>query len=74
MANVTTNNSLSLEQMQRPFKLGLTVDGLMKELEITFPELSPQRNESHEALMWRGGERSVVNWIRSRIQEESNSG
>jgi hypothetical protein len=53
--------------------LGLTVEALLKELDEVFPEQSPQYNESIEKLKWRGGQRDVVRWIRSRLQEENQS-
>lgn len=49
---------------------GLTVEALLKELDEVFPEQSPQYNESIEKLKWRGGQRDVARWIRSRLQEE----
>jgi len=57
-------NELSLQQAQ-----GLSTDSLLAELEETFPEESPGRTESYEDLMWRGGQRSVVNWIKQRIED-----
>jgi hypothetical protein len=47
----------------------LSTDSLLAELESTFPEESPNRTESLEDLMWRGGQRNVVNWIRERIND-----
>jgi hypothetical protein len=47
----------------------LSTDSLLAELEDTFPEESPGRAESLEDLMWRGGQRSVVNWIKERIND-----
>lgn len=74
MANVTTNNSLSLEDINRPFNVGLTVPALLAELEQTFPADPPQRNESHASMIWRGGQVSVVDWIRRRINEDTLNG
>ena len=61
---------LTARDLLGPINLGLTASALLEELEERFPEQSPQYNEKIEKLMWRGGERSVVNWIRSRLQEE----
>jgi len=47
----------------------LSTDSLLAELESTFPEESPNRTECLEDLMWRGGQRSVVNWIKERIND-----
>ena len=48
---------------------GLPTDSLIDELDETFPEESPSRTESIEDLMWRGGQRNVVNWIKQRIED-----
>jgi len=48
---------------------GLSIDSLIDELDETFPEESPSRTESIEELMWRGGQRNVVNWIKRRIED-----
>jgi hypothetical protein len=60
---------LSLETLSQPINVGLSVETLLKELDARFPERSPQYTEDHVKLMWRGGQRDVVNWIRSRIEE-----
>jgi hypothetical protein len=66
-----TNPELSTQDVLGPISLGLTTDKLLTELEEVFPEQSPQFNEKYEKLMWRGGQRDVVRWIRSRLMEES---
>lgn len=71
MANVTSTD-LYFRDVTKPLNIGLTVEALLQELETIFPERSAQYNETHAALMWKGGERSVVNWIRSRINEDQN--
>jgi hypothetical protein len=61
---------LSLETLAQPLNVGLSVETLLKELDERFPEQSPGFFEEYPKLMWRGGQRSVVNWIRSRITDE----
>lgn len=39
------------------------ITALIKVLNETFPQEAPQRHETLEDLMWRGGQRSVVEWI-----------
>lgn len=73
MANVTTNELTPIGLLQ-PLNIGLTPEGLLEELEQQFPERSPYLNETYPGLMWRGGQRAVVNWIRSRIQEDFENG
>jgi hypothetical protein len=65
---------LTARDLLGPINLGLTVESLLQELEDVFPEMSPQPKEPHEELMWRGGQRSVVRWIRSRIEMDSRNG
>lgn len=66
------NSELTAQDLLGPLNLGLTTSKLLDELEELFPEQSPQYNEKIEKLMWRGGQRDVVNWIRSRITQDSN--
>lgn len=61
---------LTASDLLGPINLGLSVDGLLKELNTVFPETSPDKGESYEDLRWRGGQRSVVRWIQSRLQED----
>ena len=48
----------------------LTPHALLEELEERFPALPPQQNEPYEQMLWRGGQVSVVEWIRSRLKED----
>lgn len=57
------------EELSLQEATGLSTDSLLAELEDYFPEESPGRTESLEDLMWRGGQRNVVNWIRERIND-----
>lgn len=65
---------ITAQDLLGPINLGLTPETLLNELEARFPELSPQYREDHDKLMWRGGQRDVVNWIRSRITEDKQDG
>lgn len=62
---------ITARDLMGPINLGLTVNDLLAELEERFPEESPHKFETDRELMWRGGERHVVNWIRSRLEEEN---
>ena len=44
---------------------------LLNELEERFPNQSPQKEETHQQLMWRGGQRSVVEFLRKQFEEQS---
>lgn len=39
-------------------------EALLEALDRQYPAQSPKRGESHEDLLWRGGERSVVEFLR----------
>ena len=49
---------------------GYTVNDLLAELEQRFPERSASLGDEHDMLMFTGGERSVVRWIKSRLEQE----
>ena len=36
---------------------------LIEELNVRFPDKSPTANEDYAQLMWRGGQRSVVDFL-----------
>lgn len=42
------------------------LDELIDELNEIYPDKSPQAGEDFADLRWRGGQRSVVDWIVSR--------
>lgn len=44
---------------------------LLNELEERFPNQSPQLDETHQQLMWRGGQRSVVEFLRRQFEEQT---
>ncbi len=50
--------------------LGPTVESILHELEDIHPPLNPTPDESMEKIMYRSGQRSVVEWIRTRINED----
>lgn len=68
------NHELSVRGLLQPIQVGLTVSALIEELDEVFPEESPSLLESKRNLMWRGGERNVVKWIKNRIQTDSEYG
>ena len=54
-----------------PLNLGLTVERLLEELEDVFPPLNPTPETSLNQIMYRAGQRSVLEWIENRIDEET---
>jgi hypothetical protein len=50
--------------------VGLSVNDLLAELEQRFPERSAYLGDELDTLMFMGGERHVVRWIKSRLEQE----
>jgi len=51
--------------------LRLTVDGLLGELDQNFPYSNPHPDDQTNHIMFRAGQRSIIDWIRQRIEEEN---
>jgi hypothetical protein len=49
---------------------GLQLSSLINELEQNFPQLNPHPDDPHSLIMYRSGQRSVVEWITFRLTEE----
>jgi hypothetical protein len=64
--------------MQSPIYLntletsGLHLKSLLQELDENFPAFLPQPNDPQSLIMYKSGQRSVVEWISHRLSEESN--
>ena len=64
--------------MQTPISLsmlethGLQLTAILQQLEENFPPLNPHPDESHSLIMYRSGQRSVVEWIQHYLTEENN--
>lgn len=46
---------------------------LLEELNKRFPAKSPDRTETQNDLMWRGGQRSVVDFLNTIYEEQEAS-
>lgn len=53
--------------------LPLVNKDLLEELNKRFPAKSPDRNETQNDLMWRGGQRSVVDFLNTIYEEQEAS-
>ena len=42
---------------------------ILKEMEEIYPPTSPTPDQSHSTVMYRAGQRSVVEWLTQRISE-----
>ena len=51
--------------------LGPTLESILLELEEIHPPLNPTPDESMEKIMYRSGQRSVVEWIRTRMEDNN---
>ena len=47
----------------------LTVERLLAELEERFPLTNPQPGADLNSIMYKAGQRSVVDWVASRLSE-----
>ena len=61
---------MQIQTSHSTLKLGLTVDKLLEELEEKFPPVNPHPKEQIESIMYKAGQRSIVHWIQSRIDNE----
>jgi len=49
--------------------IGPTIESVLNELEEIHPPLNPTPDESMEKIMYRSGQRSVVEWIKNKVSE-----
>lgn len=52
---------------------GLSVKSILQELEENFPPLNPHPDDPTNLIMYRSGQRSVVEWINHRLSEDDAS-
>ena len=50
---------------------GPNLESILQELEEKFPPVTPHPKEDIGAIMYKAGQRSVVDWINNRIKEEN---
>ena len=50
--------------------LGPNLESILAELEEIYPPITPNPDETMEKIMYRSGQRSVVEWIKDRIEEK----
>lgn len=48
---------------------GMEARAVVKEMEETFPQVTPSPDDSIEKIMYRSGQRSVVDWIIERMNQ-----
>jgi len=58
--------------MQSPNLLevfGMEARAVMTEMESTFPPVTPTPDDSIEKIMYRSGQRSVVEWLKTQLED-----
>jgi hypothetical protein len=51
---------------------GLQLNVLLAKLEENFPPVNPHPDDPHSLIMYRSGQRSVVEWITHHLTEDNN--
>ena len=49
--------------------LGMETHAIVNELEQNFPLINPSPTDTIEQIMYRSGQRSVVEWLLQRIEQ-----
>ena len=52
--------------------LGPNLNSILLELEDRFPPVNPHPKEELSSIMYKAGQRSVIEWYRNRIEEDKN--
>jgi hypothetical protein len=61
---------MQIQTSHNTLSLGLTVDKLLAELEDNFPPSRPSPADKIEDIMYRSGQRSVVEYIKQIIEDD----
>ena len=64
------SNAIDITSLVTDF--GLSMNKLVDKLEENFPPVNPHPDDSNSLIMYRSGQRSVVEWIQHRLNEENN--
>ena len=67
MTSHNTHDIVSIESIVGP-QLN---DQILAELQQAHPPLNPTPYDTHEQIMYRAGQRSVVEWIANRLTKEN---
>ena len=50
--------------------LGPTHESILLEMEENFPPINPHPKEEYNTIMYKAGQRSVVEWLKDKLEEE----
>ena len=64
MRTPTSLNTLNLLDVK-----GMTANAMLSKLEETFPPTNPTPEDTMEKIMYRSGQRSVVEWVIQYMEE-----
>jgi hypothetical protein len=64
MQTKTSLNTLDLLDVR-----GMTANAMLAKLDETFPPTNPTPEDSMEKIMYRSGQRSVVEWVIQYMEE-----
>jgi hypothetical protein len=64
MQTKTSLNTLDLLDIR-----GMTANAMLAKLEETFPPTNPTPEDTMEKIMYRSGQRSVVEWVIQYMEE-----
>jgi hypothetical protein len=64
MRTPTSLNTLDLLDVR-----GMTANAMLAKLEETFPPTNPTPEDTMEKIMYRSGQRSVVEWVIQYMEE-----
>ena len=51
--------------------VGIQMNVLIQELNENFPPVTPKPNDSNAKIMYQAGQRSVIEWIQNRMDENN---
>jgi len=64
------SNTIDITSLVTDF--GLSMNKLVDKLEENFPPVNPHPDDPNSLIMYRSGQRSVVEWIKYQLTEENN--
>lgn len=64
------SNAIDVTSLVADF--GLSLNKLADKLNENFPPVNPHPDDPHSLIMYRSGQRSVVEWIQHQLTEENN--
>ena len=62
---------MQIKTSHSTLNLGLTVEQLLVELEDVFPPVNPTPDTSLNQIMYRAGQRSVLEWIQNKLDDDT---